>query len=138
MEYAGDLDVTEVWNRLWNEPNSVLVDVHSAAEWNYVGLPDLSSLKRDVVCSEWQSYPGMARNEGFLAEIEEAGIAKDAVIFLLCRSGVRSKNAAILLTAAGYQNCFNVAGGFEGDKDESDHRGKIGGWKFAGLPWSQG
>jgi len=138
MEYAGDLDVTEVWNRLWNEPSAVLVDVRTAAEWNYVGLPDLSSVNREVLCKEWQSYPGMDQNEEFLAEIEGIGIPKDATIFLLCRSGVRSKNAAILLTAAGFETCFNVTAGFEGDKDDSGHRGKINGWKHAGLPWGQG
>jgi rhodanese-related sulfurtransferase len=116
----------------------VLVDVRTAAEWNYVGLPDLSSVNREVLCKEWQSYPGMDRNEEFLAEIEGIGIPKDAPIFLLCRSGVRSKNAAILLTAAGFETCFNVTAGFEGDKDDSGHRGKINGWKHAGLPWGQG
>ena len=89
------------------------------------------------------SIVGMGVNVNFdpgahAVEIEQAGIAKDAPIFLLCRSGVRSKHAAILLTGLGYQHCYNVSGGFEGDKDDSGHRGKTGGWKFAGLPWKQG
>ena len=107
-------------------------------EWNFVGLPDLSGIGKETICSEWQSFPSMDRNADFEAAVNQAGVAKDAAIFLLCRSGVRSRNAAILLTELGYQNCYNVAGGFEGDKDDGGHRGNVGGWKYAGLPWRQG
>ncbi|HEY5929860.1 MAG TPA: rhodanese-like domain-containing protein, partial [Burkholderiales bacterium] len=31
-----------------------------------------------------------------------------------------------------------VLQGFEGDKDSEGHRGSVGGWRFAGLPWTQG
>jgi hypothetical protein len=40
--------------------------------------------------------------------------------------------------AAGYRACHNVAGGFEGQLDDERHRGSVGGWKAAGLPWLQG
>ena len=42
------------------------------------------------------------------------------------------------LTAAGFGPCYNVAEGFEGDRDGDLHRGSVGGWKVAGLPWAQG
>ena len=42
------------------------------------------------------------------------------------------------MTDAGFANCYNVLEGFEGDKDADGHRGTIGGWKVAGLPWIQG
>ncbi|MCB1431460.1 MAG: rhodanese-like domain-containing protein, partial [Alphaproteobacteria bacterium] len=58
-------------------------------------------------------------------------------ILCICRSGARSAAAASALTAAGYTNAWNVAEGFEGDKDPDGHRGTIGGWKAAGLPWVQ-
>jgi hypothetical protein len=32
----------------------------------------------------------------------------------------------------------NVAGGFEGPLDDERHRGTVGGWKAASLPWLQG
>jgi hypothetical protein len=38
----------------------------------------------------------------------------------------------------GYARAFNVLEGFEGDKDAAGHRGTVGGWKVAGLPWIQG
>jgi len=138
MPYAGDIDVTETWRRLSENPDAVLIDVRTAAEWNFVGLPDLSSLDKQVQRNEWKASPEMERNLDFERQVEQAGVAKDAALFLLCRSGQRSRDAAISLTAAGYRNCFNVAGGFEGDKDAAGHRGTVGGWKFAGLPWVQG
>ncbi len=138
MEYAGDVDVTETWQRLSEDAQAVLIDVRTAAEWNFVGLPDLSSLDKQVQRSEWKAFPSMDRNPNFQQEVEQAGVAKDTAVFLLCRSGQRSRDAAILLTAAGYKHCYNVAGGFEGDKDSAGHRGTVGGWKMAGLPWVQG
>ncbi len=59
-------------------------------------------------------------------------------MLLLCRSGARSRAAAIALTDAGFGPCYNVAEGFEGDRDHARHRGSVGGWKVAGLPWQQG
>lgn len=138
MEYAGDVEVTETWQRLSDDGQAVLIDVRTSAEWNFVGLPDLSSLNKQVQRSEWKAFPSMDRNPNFQQEVEQAGVAKDAAVFLLCRSGQRSRDAAILLTAAGYKHCYNVAGGFEGDKDSAGHRGTVGGWKMAGLPWVQG
>ena len=55
----------------------------------------------------------------------------------ICRSGVRSNQAAIAASESGYSNCYNVLEGFEGDKDSDGHRGIQGGWKAAGLPWVQ-
>ncbi|MDP6872757.1 MAG: rhodanese-like domain-containing protein [Alphaproteobacteria bacterium] len=138
MDYAGDVDVKETWRRLSEDPNAVLIDVRTTAEWNYVGLPDLSELGKQPLCIEWQFFPSSERNSDFLAQVQGSGIAKDAAIYLICRSGVRSKHAAILLTADDFERCYNVAGGFEGDKNTNGHRGTVGGWKCAGLPWAQG
>ena len=41
------------------------------------------------------------------------------------------------LTAAGYGQAYNVFDGFEGPPDASGQRGKVDGWKAAGLPWAQ-
>ena len=42
------------------------------------------------------------------------------------------------MTSAGYARCYNVAEGFEGNHDAARHRGTVGGWKVAQLPWIQG
>ncbi|HEX7812520.1 MAG TPA: rhodanese-like domain-containing protein, partial [Burkholderiales bacterium] len=63
---------------------------------------------------------------------------KDEPVMFLCRSGARSSSAAKRATEAGYSKCYNVLQGFEGDKDSEGHRNSVGGWRFAGLPWTQG
>ncbi len=136
--YAGDVNVTEAWDLLSREPAAQLVDVRTVAEWNFVGVPDLAKLGRSVHRIEWQMYPSMAANPDFVAQAGAAlGGDKNVSVFFLCRSGARSRAAAMAMTAAGYTKSFNIAGGFEGDLDDERHRGKTNGWKAAGLPWTQ-
>jgi len=136
--YAGDLGATDAWALLQSDPAAQLVDVRTMAEWSFVGLPDLAGIGRQVRCVEWQSYPSMAQNPSFVAQAGAAiGSRKDAPVLLLCRSGGRSRAAAMAMTAAGYEQAYNVAGGFEGDLDKNSHRGGANGWKAAGLPWRQ-
>lgn len=135
--YAGDLTVRESWEVLARDPNSVLVDVRSQAEWSFVGVPDLSSLGKKVALVSWQTFPGMKSNPDFAAQLSAAGVSPDKTVLFLCRSGARSKSAAMAMTAAGYARCHNVAGGFEGPHDGQRHRGVVDGWKAAGLPWVQ-
>jgi rhodanese-related sulfurtransferase len=140
-DYAGDLNVGEAWDLLARDPKAQLVDVRTVAEWNFVGLPDLSRIERKVHCIEWQGYPTMQPNSNFVADaaeaVQAAGAAPQTPIVFLCRSGARSRAAAMAMTRAGFQNAFNIAGGFEGDLDGEGHRSNISGWKAAGLPWRQ-
>jgi rhodanese-related sulfurtransferase len=134
--YAGDLSVAEAWELLKSDPKARLIDVRTTAEWNFVGLPDLSSLGQEAALIEWQMFPTMQPNPQFVAAAS-AGADKDAPVLFLCRSGARSRSAAIALTAAGFGRAYNIAGGFEGDLDGERHRGHTNGWKAAGLPWKQ-
>lgn len=137
--YAGDVSVQDAWDRLQHDAQAQLIDVRTRAEWNFVGLPDLSGLGRRVLTIEWQSFPDGAPNPHFVEQAKAAlGAAGDVPLLMLCRSGARSRAAAMALTAAGFKNSFNIAGGFEGDVDEDGHRGTVNGWKAAGLPWRQG
>jgi rhodanese-related sulfurtransferase len=138
LDYAGDISATEAWNRLKNDPQAQLLDVRTVAEWNFVGLPDLSGLGRRVHCVEWQSFPSGGRNSGFVTEASQALADPKAQVMVICRSGARSRAAAIALTQAGFAQAFNIAGGFEGDADEEGHRGHVDGWKASDLPWRQG
>ncbi len=137
MTYSGDISVEEAWRRLGDETSAVLVDVRTGAEWNFVGAPDLSGIGKQIIRVSWQTLPKMEQNPAFVEEVRAQASDTDASLLFLCRSGVRSQAAAIAMTAAGYSQCFNVAGGFEGDLDGDRHRGVTGGWKAAGLPWSQ-
>ena len=137
----GSLPVEETWARLCQDPGSVLVDVRTAAEWAFVGLPDLSSIGKRPVQVEWLGFPGNQLNPAFVAQLTEAltkiGANKDAELFFLCRSGGRSLSAARAMAAAGYARCRNVADGFEGPLDPNRRRGSLGGWRAKGLPWVQ-
>ena len=137
MSYAGDVTPAEAWEALSDDPVAVLVDVRTAAEWSYVGLPDLRGLAKDVVRIEWQTYPTGAVNRDFVAELAAAGVDRDAPVYFLCRSGVRSVAAAEAASAAGWVRSRNVLEGFEGPHDAEHHRA-VSGWKVAGLPWVQG
>lgn len=136
--YAGDVTAREAWALLESDPRAVLIDVRTAPEWHYVGLPDLSALHRPVLRIEWQNYPDGAQNPRFADDVAAAGVAQDQPVLLLCRSGARSRSAARLLTARGWQACFNIADGFEGPHDAQKHRGTVAGWQHDGLPWTQG
>ena len=132
--HKGDVMPAAAYEQIEANTNAYLIDVRTDAEWNFVGVPAVDRLLR----LSWQSYPTMERNARFVEMVEEAGIPRDAEIYLICRSGARSAAAAIALTDAGFANCYNVAQGFEGDRDGEGHRGTVGGWKRAGLPWVQG
>lgn len=137
MTYAGDVTPAEAWTALTDDPGAVLVDVRTKAEWAYVGLPDLRPIGKDVVRIEWQTYPDGAINARFVRELETAGVARDANVYFLCRSGVRSVAAAETATREGWAHAHNVLEGFEGPHDARHHR-TVSGWKVAGLPWVQG
>jgi rhodanese-related sulfurtransferase len=128
LPYSGALtpqEACEVWQLA---PDAKLVDVRTQAEWDWVGrIPG-------AVEVEWMEYPGNALNPDFLRDVQRK-VPTDALVMLLCRSGVRSHKAACLLKGAGYSECFNVLEGFEGNLDENGQRGRVGGWRKAGLPW---
>jgi rhodanese-related sulfurtransferase len=139
--YAGDVNVEAVFEALRLDPKACLVDVRTRAEWTFVGAPDLTGIGKEPVFAEWQSLPPappvMGFSETLSRVLAEQGLDQDSPIYFLCRSGARSRSAAIALTEAGYRRCFNVIGGFEGPLDKTGQRGSTGGWKAAGLPWKQ-
>lgn len=139
--YAGDVAPPEAWSSLSSDKRAILVDVRTRAEWSFVGVPSLAELGKSPITLEWQVFPSMAENPDFVSVLDgaltNAGLDRDAPLFFLCRSGVRSKHAAIAMTAAGWERCYNIAGGFEGPPDGSGHRGLVDGWKARGLPWAQ-
>jgi len=139
--YAGDVAPAEAWASLAEDPRAVLVDVRTRAEWSFVGLPSLAEIGKNPITLEWQIFPSMTVNAEFVEILDgaltKAGIPHDAPLFFLCRSGARSRSAAIAMTAAGWSRCLNIGPGFEGPLDPGGHRGRVAGWKADGLPWTQ-
>ena len=136
------VDVETTWQRLASRPGSQLIDVRTRAEWAYVGIPDLETMGKRAVLMEWQTFPDQAVDPRFAerlaGELRALGVQVDDDLFFICRSGTRSLAAAKAMAAMGHRACHNVAGGFEGPLDDERHRGSVGGWKAAGLPWLQG
>lgn len=157
--FGGEVTPDNAWAALRDEPGAVLVDVRSEAEWSFVGAPDLTSIDKSVWLLSWRTYPGMRPNVGFIpafrAMLEQQAAKNAAVekVFMLCRSGVRSLEAAQVCAAElsseaihsgaseqedGDRVVFlNVKEGFEGDLDENGCRGRKNGWKQRGLAWRQ-
>jgi rhodanese-related sulfurtransferase len=126
-----------VWEALRADPDAQLVDVRTDAEWSYVGLPDLTSARKQPVLIPWQVFPGMQVNGAFVEQLKQAGFTPENKIYFLCRSGVRSLAAAEAAIDAGFPHAFNITDGFEGPPDGQGHRGAVAGWKADGLPWRQ-
>lgn len=136
--YAGDLSCREAWDRLASDTDAVLVDVRTQAEWDYVGVPSLRDLDKQPLLVSWQVYPDMHVNPDFAEVLAAQGVRHETTLLVLCRSGSRSREAAIALTALGFERCYNVADGFEGPRDDNGRRGMRAGWKAETLPWAQG
>jgi rhodanese-related sulfurtransferase len=132
-----DISPRAAWQALADDPEAVLIDVRTQAEWTFVGLPDLTPLGKEVVLIPWQVYPGMQVNDGFVEHLHRAGVTPGHRLYFLCRSGARSLAAGQAAQAQGFPQAFNVADGFEGPVDGEGHRGTIAGWKAEGLPWAQ-
>ena len=130
LPYEGAFTPQEAHAVLQQAKGAKLVDVRTRAEWDWVGrIPGAVEI-------EFLTYPGNRPNADFVKQLEQQ-VDKNSPVLFICRSGGRSHNAAVMATQAGYGECYNVLEGFEGDKDESGHRGKKGGWRAAGLPWMQ-
>lgn len=136
--YAGDITPQDAWEKLKSDPSAKLVDVRTQAEWVYVGVPDLAAAGKQPILVQWQTFPGMARNEAFAEQLRGQGVQPGDTLLFLCRSGVRSKAAAELMTGLGFGASYNILDGFEGPLDGQRHRGGASGWKALGLPWAQG
>ncbi len=126
--YAGAVTPAEAW-QLTGQPGVHFVDVRSPEEHRYVGHVPGSQL---IV---WRGTTDEQVAQ-FMAELRAQIPPQDAVL-LLCRSSVRSVRAATAAAREGYGRMYNILEGFEGKLDDQQQRGKIDGWRKAGLPWKQ-
>jgi rhodanese-related sulfurtransferase len=129
LGYAGDVAPGQAW-QLVQSGQAALVDVRTAEELHWVGrVPGALHI-------EWVVGREQVPNGRFLEQLA-AQVPPDRQVLFLCRSGVRSVAAAKAATQAGYRSAWNILQGFEGPIDTQKQRGRIGGWRAAGLPWQQ-
>ncbi len=136
--YAGDITPHETWKILETDINALLIDVRTDAEFTYVGTPSIENLGKKTIFIPWLLFPGNNTNPNFILQLTTSVPNRYVPLLFICRSGIRSRFAAATATSVGFNPCYNVLEGFEGDRDSFGHRGTIGGWKVAGLPWNQG
>jgi sulfur-carrier protein adenylyltransferase/sulfurtransferase len=99
------IDMDEA-RRMLEKPGTVLVDVRESDEWRQGHIPQAVAIPR-----------------GFLElRVEEKIPDHKAPVILQCASGTRSLLAARSLSEMGYENVYNLTGGFNA-------------WKDRGLPW---
>jgi rhodanese-related sulfurtransferase len=78
---------------------------------------------------------GLTPNEDFVSVVE-ANIPKDARVVIGCKAGGRSRRAAEILSAAGYENLADLSAGWDGKRDAFGRL--IPGWSRQGLPVEAG
>lgn len=125
--------ITPAQAHAWQQSGEgVIIDVRTEAERAWVGeVPGAIGLS-------WREWPDMQPNAGFDAAIGAiAAQHPGRKLLFLCRSGVRSVDAARRAAELGLENCYNILEGFEGDLDEQRQRGRRSGWRYHGLPWVQ-
>ena len=92
--------------KMLDQPGTVLLDVRESDEWRQGHIPQAIGIPR-----------------GFLElRIEEKVPDHKTPVILQCASGTRSLLAARTLHELGYENLYNLTGGFNT-------------WKDRGLPW---
>ncbi len=130
LPYAGALTPKEAFEVLQLTKAAKLIDVRSRAELELVGrVPQATHI-------EWAFYPGMIPNPDFSAQLTMQ-IDKESIAIFLCRTGGRSHNAAVLAAKLGFTEAYNMLEGFEGEATpDTKQRGKLNGWRFANLPWT--
>lgn len=128
LPYSGAVTPREAWLLCQALPNVRIVDVRTRPEWQFVGIVPEAEL------IEWQSYPLMQRNPDFMQQLKNR-VDSECIVLFLCRSAVRSHEAALLAAEHGYSEAHNILEGFEGARNNQQQRGCLNGWKAAGLPW---
>jgi rhodanese-related sulfurtransferase len=127
MKHLKPLEASEF---LHCNPNAVFIDCRSEMEYLFVGHP-IGALH-----VAWNDGPDWDINPHFVGQVKKVASMNRPVV-LICRSGQRSIAAGVTLESAGFQEVYNVLGGFEGPLDDHHHRGTLGGWRKEGLPWEQ-
>lgn len=135
LYYKGDVSPKQSWDILENS-DALLIDVRTKEELYFVGSPSLEQLGKKLIHLELQALPNMAMNPHFIEQLLEVAPDKSRPLLFICRTGVRSQQAANIAAEMGYV-AYNIAEGFEGELNAQGHRGSKGGWKFCGLPWRQ-
>tara|TARA_B110000196_G_C20897621_1_gene544394 strand:- start:224 stop:607 length:384 start_codon:yes stop_codon:yes gene_type:complete len=116
-----EIKAIDAYENLKKEKDSVLLDVRMKNEFESEGCPDLRPINKELVKLTLIMPSGM-ENKDFISEFKNLNIDTNYNIYCICKSGVRSMKAGLILKSIGYKNLYNIIGGFSF------------GWKPEGLP----
>lgn len=124
---------------LQTHATSLLIDIRSSMEYLFVGHAIGSVHIPWIDEPDWTVDPNFAQvvEKTLANRFKAVDTKQEAHVVLICRSGKRTLDAADVLLKAGFRQVYHVEEGFEGEKDEHQHRSTVGGWRFHGLPWEQ-
>jgi len=82
---VGIVSPREAWQALIEDEKAHLCDVRTEYEWDTIGVPDLSSIGKDVILIPWQPHPGRPHvNPNFVEDLGDAGLSPEHhIIFYL-------------------------------------------------------
>jgi rhodanese-related sulfurtransferase len=100
-----NLEQKEWWSQFLNDEYGVIIDVRTEDEFESGKIP--GALNIDI-------YKG----QGFIYEIEELDKSKNFYVY--CAAGVRSANACGVMQQLGFENVYNLVGGFSNWEGPTD------------------
>ena len=115
----------EIKEYLKTDSKNVLLDVRTEEEWNADGRPDGDKIGLKTFFLTIQ-YADGSFNENFVNDFKKLNIDKSCEVLTMCMGGVRSQNAAEILSKENFI-CSNISDGFLGNTQSA-------GWKNSGLP----
>ena len=113
-----NISALDAFELLSKKDNAHLIDTRSKLEWKTTGVPDLTSINKEINLVNW----GPVLDKNFFEQYKKFLLVsfdqKDSLLFI-CRSGSRSLMAAQFAIKFGYKNSFNIYDGFFNENDQN-------------------
>jgi rhodanese-related sulfurtransferase len=100
-----NLEQKEWWSQFLNDEHGIIIDVRTEDEFESGKIT--GALNIDI-------YKG----QGFIYRVEELDKSKNFYVY--CAAGVRSANACGVMQQLGFENVFNLVGGFSNWEGPTD------------------
>ena len=113
-----NIKATDAFDFLSKKDNSHLIDTRSDIEWKSTGIPDLSSINKEINLINW----GPVLDQIFFEQYKNfllTSFNKNDNLLFICRSGSRSLMAAQFAIKFGFENSFNIYEGFYNENDQN-------------------